>query len=504
MKVALVFNPFSYKVHEENLRIVQKYFGMFPPLSMAWVAGIIRNAGHEVIIIDARTLRLSMEQVATQLKKYKPDVIGAMMTTYMFPETLGWVRYLKNELHASGIKAKVLVGGYNLRVYPVESVSHPEIDFGCLEQAYFTVPGLLEELASGRNNFENVPGLIWKKDGRVTVNPHPQKIVFDNFPNPARDLLPNELYAEFPTQRKNFTAMVTSLGCPYQCKFCEAGGCAYNPRSPETVFNEMKECAEKYDIHEIDIFDYEFTAIRSRVKEICRLIKDNRLDITWVCRSRIDTVDRELLETMHDAGCRRIYWGIEHGCQEVLDNFGKGITLEQAAGTIEMSKQAGIQNLGFFLVGVPGETKKTVRKTLEFAKKLDLDYVQFSKLLAKPLTPLWKDMVRETGKDYWSGWVSGTEKDGELPRPWLTTMTNEDVDRLARWAYIKYHSRIGFLLRHAFGCKSLGEFLRKFFAYFEMVILQENVSKPAKRFIAYSGNIFKVMLKRLEWVKRNG
>ncbi|OGS27374.1 MAG: hypothetical protein A2297_05045 [Elusimicrobia bacterium RIFOXYB2_FULL_48_7] len=362
----------------------------------------------------------------------------------------------------------------------------------------------MEELESGRNNYESVPGLVWKKDGQVIVNPHPEKIVFNNYPNPARDLLPNDLYAEFPTQRKNFTAMVTSLGCPYECKFCEAGGCTYNPRSPGKVVNEMKECVEKYDIHEIDIFDYEFTAIRSRVKEICRLIKDNNLAITWVCRSRIDTVDQDLLKTMYDSGCRRIYWGIEHGSQEVLDYFGKGIKLDQVVSTIEISKQTGIQNLGFFLVGVPGETKKTVRKTLDFAKKLDLDYVQFSKLLAKPLTPMWKQMVQETGKDYWRDWVLGNEKDRELPRPWLKTITNEEVDKLARWAYIKYHSRLGFLLRHAFNCKSISELLRKSLAYFEMIILQENVSKPAKKFIAYSENIFKVMLKRLEWVKRNG
>jgi radical SAM superfamily enzyme YgiQ (UPF0313 family) len=501
MKVALIFNPFKYKVHEENLKIVQRYFGLFPPLSLCWVASIIRQAGHDVIIIDARTLRLTMEEVAKQLKKYKPDIIGVMMTTYMFPDTLSWLRYLKEELYQSGIKVKVLIGGYNLRVYPKESVSHPEVDFGCLEHAYYTVPALLNELESGRNDLFSVPGLVWKKNGEIIVNPHPQKIVFDDFPNPARDLLPNELYAEFPTQRKNFTVMVTSLGCPYRCKFCEAGGYMYNPRSPKTVVNEMKECVEKYDIHEIDIFDYEFTAIRSRVMEICKLIKENNLDITWACRSRVDTVDEELLKEMYSAGCRRIYWGIERATQEDLDSLNKRITIEQIIETIRISKRIGIQNLGFFLIGVPNETKQTVRQLVEFAKKLDLDYVQFSKLLAKPLTPIWKELVSTTGKDYWRDWVLGKEVDKELPRPWLKYIKNEDVDKLAKWAYIKYHSRLGFLLRHTFKCKSLSEFLRKFFAYIEMVLFQEWVAKPAKNFVAYSENIFKVILKKFEWKK---
>jgi len=504
MKIALVFNPFSYKVHEENLKVVQRYFGLFPPLSLAWVAGIIRQAGHEVIIVDARTLRLTMKDVAEQLKKYKPDILGAMMTTYMFPETLGWIRYLKTELRLAGKEPKVLIGGYNLRVYPRESVSHPEIDFGCLEHAYYTVPGLLNELESGRNSFESVPGLIWKKNGEVIVNPHPEKIDFDKFPNPARDLLPNDLYAEFPTQRKNFTVMVTSLGCPYKCNFCEAGGYMYNPRRPETVVKEMKECVERYNIGEIDIFDYEFTAIKSRVKDICRLIKEEKLDIHWACRSRVDTVDEELLKEMYSAGCRRIYWGIESGSQEVLNCLNKGITLEQIEQTIDTSRKIGIQNLGFFLIGVPSETKETVRQTLEFARKLDLEYVQFSKLLAKPLTPLWKELVEKSGKDYWRDWILGKEKDRELPRPWLKYIKNEDVDKLAKWAYVKYHSRIGFLLRHTFKCKSVGEFLRKFLAYLEMILWQESVATPAKNFVAYSENIFRVWLKKIKLVKSNG
>jgi len=499
MRLALVFNPFSYKNHEENLRVVQRYFGLFPPLSMSWVASIARAAGHEVILIDARTLRLTMPEVAAALKKFRPDVIGAMMTTYMFPETLSWLKYLRGELHTAGIKCKVLVGGYNLRVYPGESISHPEIDFGCVEQAYFTVPALLAALGKGETDLSQVPGLAWKRGAEIVVNPHPQKIVFDAFPNPARDLLPNELYAEFPTRRKNFTAMVTSLGCPFKCTFCEAGGCEYNPRSPATVVAEMKECVERHGVREIDIFDYEFTGARQRVLDICAGIKKEKLDLNWACRSRVDTADPELLKAMYSAGCRRIYWGVESGSQVTLDSLKKGVKLEQIVETLRASRRAGLENLGFFLVGVPGETKETVRQTVEFAKKLDLDYVQFSKLLAKPLTPLWKDMVAASGKDYWKDWILGKETDRELPRPWLKDLTNAEVDELTRWAYINYHSRPLFLLRHAFKCRSLPEFFRKTLAFLAMLF-----SKGRGRFLAYPENIFKVIGERLKWKAGNG
>ncbi|MCK5180524.1 MAG: radical SAM protein, partial [Candidatus Omnitrophica bacterium] len=377
MKVALVFNPFKYKVHEENIRIVQKYFGLFPPLSLAWVAAIAERAGHEVIIVDARTLNLSMEETLKILEDFKPDIMGFMMTTYMFHDTMSWIRFLKERL-----QVPVMAGGYNLRIYPRETLSHPEINFGIVEQSYYTVPRLLEELESGRRDFDHVPGLIFKRDGEIIVTPHEQKIDFDKFPNPARHLLPNELYAEFPTERRNFTVMVTSLGCPYGCSFCEAGRTQYNPRSPETVVAEIEECYHKHGIREIDIFDYEFTGIRKRVLEICRLLQEKKLDLTWACRSRIDTVDKELLRQMKLAGCRRIYFGLESGVQEILDKVSKGISLAQIKEVIKMCQELGIRSLGFFLIGAPGDTKDNVERTVAFAKELDLDYVQFSKCLA--------------------------------------------------------------------------------------------------------------------------
>lgn len=483
MKVAFVFNPFQYKVHEENVRIVQKYFGLFPPLSMAWVAAIVEKAGHEAIIVDARTMNLSMDETLKVLEDFKPDVIGFMMTTYMFHDTMAWIRFLKERL-----KVLVMVGGYNLRIYPRETLSHHEIDFGVVEHAYYTVPRLLEELESGRNDFINVPGLVFKKDGEIIITRHEQKIEFDKFPNPARHLLPNELYAEFPTERRNFTVMVTSLGCPYGCSFCEAGRTPYNPRSPETVVSEMEECYHRYGIREIDIFDYEFTGIRERALKICRLLQEKKLDLIWACRSRIDTVDKELLEEMKRAGCRRIYFGLESGVQDILDKVSKGISLAQIQETIKICRDLGIRTLGFFLIGAPGETKDSVKRTVDFAKELDLDYAQFSKCLAKPLTPLWKEMVVADGKDYWQNWVLGKEEDRELPRPW-TELTNGEIGSLTRLAYISYYARPRLVWKHLVKIASFSEFKRKVLAFLDMVFTQEAFARKDDHFKAFNENI---------------
>ncbi len=471
MRLALVFNPFAYKLHEENLRIVQRFFGLFPPLSLCWVAGIAERAGHEVTIIDARTLSLTPPEVVAQLRQFRPDLVGFMMTTYMFRETLSWARYIKREL-----QVPIALGGYNLRVYPRESLMNDVADFGCVNSALVTVPRLLDELGGARR-FDDVPGLVFKRGDEVVQTASPEKEErFVDYPMPWRKSLPNDLYEEFPTERKNFTVMVTSKGCPRSCTFCEAGGTLYNPRTPQQVVDEMEFCQSEYGIREVDIFDYEFSINRKRTLEICDEIIRRKIDILWACRARIDSVDEEMLRRMRTAGCGRIYFGIESGVQSVLDEVNKGITLDQVRDTVAQTKRLGIRPLGFFLVGTPGETKEVFEKTLRFAKSLKLDYIQFSKLTAKPLTSMWRQLVQETGHDYWKEYILGKVEEQALPRPWVG-FTNEQIDHMTKWAYIRFHARPGFLLRHTLRVRSWAEFKRKVRGFFEMVFKQEERSE---------------------------
>jgi radical SAM superfamily enzyme YgiQ (UPF0313 family) len=481
MRFALVFYPFKYKVHEENLKIVQKYFGVFPPLNETWVAGIAEKHGHECIIVDARTLMLSKDEVVEILRRFQPDIVGFRVTTYMFPDMLEWARHMKQHFDVP-----IIIGGYNLRVYPKESLAHPEIDFGCVNSALFTVPRLLEELESGRRRFDEVPGLVFKRDGEIIETPPadpPER--FEDYPAPARHLTPTELYAEFPTTRRNFTLLVTSKGCPMHCTFCEAGRTVYDPRSAEKVVDEMEQCYRELSIREFDIFDYEFPMIRKRTMAICKEIQRRNLDIAWACRSRVDTVDREVLTEMKNSGCHRIYFGIETVHQQILDDVQKGITTDQVRETIRNCKDLGIMALGFFLIGNPGETERMIYQSVKFAKELDLDYVQFSKLLAKPWSGLWREMVAQTGQDYWRDWVLGHETDRPLPRHW-TDLSNDDIDRIARKCYLKFALRPGYLLRQTLKCASFFEWKRKARALWDMLFHQEDFSKADPNFGIYN------------------
>jgi anaerobic magnesium-protoporphyrin IX monomethyl ester cyclase len=448
-----------------------------------WVAAIAERAGHQCIIIDARTLCLSKEETVEILKIFRPDIVGFRVTTYMFPDMLEWANHIKGALNVP-----IIVGGYNLRVYPKESLVHDTIDFGCVNSALYTVPKLLEVMENGKGNFEDVPGLVFKKNDQIIQTPNadpPER--FTDYPMAARHLVPNELFAEFPTTRRNFSLMVTSKGCPMRCTFCEAGRTMYDPRTPEQVVDEMESCYRDHNIREIDIFDYEFPMVRKRTMAICKEIQARKLDISWACRSRVDTVDKELLTEMKNAGCHRIYFGIESVHQEVLDRVEKGITTEQVRQTIKWCKELEIMALGFFIIGNPGETERMIYQTVDFAKTLDLDYVQFSKLLAKPGTSMWRDMVHDRGYDYWQEWVLGNETDRPLERPW-TELSNEDIDRIARKCYLRYAMRPGYLLRQTLKCRSFFEWKRKAKALFDMMFHQENFSKHDPNFGIYSGS----------------
>ncbi len=136
------------------------------------------------------------------------------------------------------------------------------------------------------------------------------------------------------------------------------------------------------------------------------------------------------------------------------------------------------------MIGSPGETRETIRKSVKFAKSLDLDYVQFSKTTAKPLTSMWRDMVAETGVDYWREYILGNAQEQALPRPW-TELTNDEIDELAHRAYIKFHARPLFLLKHTLQVRSWSEFRRKFLAFYEMMFKQEKTSAPDHTFKCY-------------------
>jgi len=460
MRVALIHTPIIHRRFSENLKVVDEEFTLSPPIILAYVAAIIEKAGHNVILIDAHALRLSKENVYEKIKNFKPDLLGFRVDTYNFHTTLEWIEYLKA---ATGIR--VLVGGINMDLYPLETMSYKAIDFGLAGEAVNSLPSFLNCLENSKD-YRNIPGLYWREGETIKFNPPLKETVnFDDYPFPARHLLPNEVYHSFVSKKRNFTIMLTQTGCPYRCSFCAISAIkkfrtpAYRKRSWENVVRELEICYYDFGIREVDIFDATFFLDRERDKKICEEIRKRGLKITWTCRSRVDIICEDVLKEAAKSGLRMVFWGIESESQNILNAIHKDIKKEQTIRAINLSKKYGIKNLGFLMVGNPGDSRESIYRTIDFAKKLGLDYVQICRAIAKPSTEFDEELIKVTGIDWWRGYIAGKIEEKRWPTPWLK-LSHKELEDLLKKAYYRFYFRPEYILKILLNIKSIDELLR--------------------------------------------
>lgn len=461
MRIAFVHCPFSHKKFAENLKTVDEEFCVAPPIVLAYVAAIAERAGHKVILLDCRVFRLTKAQAFVKLRRFKPDLLAFRFDTYNFHQTLSWAKYLKKRL-----QVPVLAGGINFSLYPREAMVYEVIDFAVQGEALSSLPKFLDVLRLKKGgwkvekSWKKIPGLIYRSRGKVVASPPAKRLAhFDDYPFPARHLLSNELYSSYLTQRRPYTIMLTVTGCPYNCTFCAIAPLPFRVRSAENVLAEIKECVEKYGIREIDFFDATFFLPRRRALKIFKGIQKAGWDLEWACRSRVDVVDDQVLEEAAKAGCRRIYFGIESSHVDVLEAINKQINIPQIKKAIDLSHKHGIKVMGFFMVGNPGETRRSVLDSVRFAKNLNLDFVQFSRTIAKPGSQLAEDLVKQTGKDYWREFILGKVREERLPTPW-TKLSQKETERYTKLAYYWFYFRPRYVLKTILGSRSWGEVRR--------------------------------------------
>jgi len=285
----------------------------------------------------------------------------------------------------------------------------------------------------------------------------------DKIPFPARHLTPYKKYSSLLAKRNPITTMITSRGCPYNCLFCMRPhlGKKFRARSAKNVVDEIEECVN-IGIKEFLIYDDTFTVERKRVMDICNEIMRRRLDIGWDIRTRVDTVDYELLKKMKKAGCERIHYGVEKGNQEQLDILRKGITLKQVKNAFRLTKKVGIGTLAYFMIGGPKETRKTVMQSINFAKMIKPDYAHFSITTPFPATDLYDLALKKAiiKKDVWKEFAKKPGKDF-VPPVWDENLSREEMISLLRLAYKKFYTRPVYIINRFLGMKSLHEFRTK-------------------------------------------
>ncbi|MEJ2746093.1 MAG: cobalamin-dependent protein, partial [bacterium] len=267
MKVAFV-NPKNEMPKLKYTRKVQRQYSdrgqVFPNLSACYLAAHLEKLGYEVKMVDSNALGLSVQDTIKELKGFAPDVIGFSIVTESFLDNLDWIAPIKEAL-----KVPTVVGGFHLKLYPRESMTHRCIDYAVVGPGWHTMPELLDAIGDGARNVDRVKGIAYRVDGEVVLTePREDPTTLDDVPFPARHLIPNECYTTILTRHWPITVMLSSMGCPFRCLYCDMTGSS-QLRDPMRVVDEMEECVKRFGVKEIFIQDETFTVDKKRVIKIC-------------------------------------------------------------------------------------------------------------------------------------------------------------------------------------------------------------------------------------------
>lgn len=399
LRVALVFPTFldaDLASHKDNAR----FLGAIPPLTLGYVASVLKLAGADVLLLDCPTLGLSVDDAIRRVRAFAPQYVGFTLATVDWMSSLAWMQAFKRELPQSHI----LVGGIHMEIYPRETFTHDCIELGLVGHADVALVDLLQAHQDGTDLGE-VPGAVFRRDGETVVVPErPRPRQEGDMPYPARELWPLEKHFSIVSTRRHFTAAMSNFGCPYRCEFCILRGDSIRQRSAMSVVDEMEVCYRELGIQEIDFFDPVFTMKRDRVYAICDELDRRGLGdkIIWSIRARTDALDPALLDRMWRSGCRRICYGIESGSNAILRRVDKRmVSTEHIGEVIRATKARGYEVLAFVMIGNPGEDRRTVAMTRRLLTSLPIDLVQIASLFPLPKTPIYEEIVRRSGVDLW-------------------------------------------------------------------------------------------------------
>jgi anaerobic magnesium-protoporphyrin IX monomethyl ester cyclase len=368
----------------------------FPPLGLGYIASYLRKNNISVDIVDCTFLNWA--EAVERIRGTKPKIIGIQSMFTMKQKAIELAKLLRNECDL------LIAGGPLPTTNPISFLV--DFDLVVIGEGEQTMLELVRRFEKNLN-YSDIKGIVYKEDGQIKSTPLREFMQnIDKIPFPARDLFDNRAYKEnfFKKFGYTITPIMTSRGCPYNCDFCSRPvfGNTFRTRSPNNIMDEMEEVVESgYD--RIWFADDCFTLDRKRLIDICDGIIKNHINVKWECLSRVDTIDRETTQRMKEAGCVRMFFGIESGNNSVLKLMNKQINIEKACEAVSLTKQAEIQSGAFFIIGYPGETDETILDTINFASSLPLDYLSFTLPYPIPGTHLYERVKNNLIVDDWEG-----------------------------------------------------------------------------------------------------
>jgi radical SAM superfamily enzyme YgiQ (UPF0313 family) len=377
-----------------------------PSLGLLHLAAMARMHGYQPSVIESDVFGLSVDRVAARVIEEQPAYVGITLFTVGVWGAAGIARKIKRALP----QTVVIVGGPHMSSMGPETMQRfPEFDIAVDREGERALVELLACLERG-GDLATVQGILYRDGEEIRRTPSmPIEKVLDDLPIPAWDLLPDFPHAYRPAiydfPRGPVATIAASRGCPFHCKFCDTSTFGEKVRAytPQAVFNIMQHLQDTYGVRHIMFVDDLFLASRIRVTDLCNLILDKRLKMTWTCAARVDTVKPDLLKLMKRAGCWEISFGLETGSDELLQQMDKAARVESSTKAVTWTADAGIRTKGLFMLGYPGENRETIRLTKDFIRRIPMHIMNLTKFTPYPGSPIYRDLYGTNIRDdHWA------------------------------------------------------------------------------------------------------
>ncbi len=463
MKILLINPPSEYMIRASLPPVVEDSTGFYPPLGLLYVAAYAEDVeGCEVKLLDCDAQGIHHSDLFEMITAFRPDVVGIQAMTFTLIDAVEVARAAKK----AAPDALIVMGGPHPTLYPEETISIPEVDVIIRGEGEYTFQALLKALQSGRSPASIYGALT--KDKNTEGYPCLEKLDYiqdlDELKMPARHLLDLSRYFSSLVAPRRITTMMSSRGCPGKCVFCDRPqmGKVFRKRSAESVVKEMTHCVRDLCVKEIIFYDDTFTIDRERVIEICDRITGSGLKVNWDIRARVDTMTPQMISKLRQAGCVRIHYGVETGSPRLQKLIRKNLSLDKVREVFTLTRKAGIETLGYFMIGLPTEGRAEVEETMKMVLSLPMDYAHIATFTPYPGTVIYREAL-ESGfydRDYWREFARAPDPHF-TPRYWNEHFTDAQLLDLLKDAYYQFYSRPGYMLQRLIKVRSPGEFLRK-------------------------------------------
>jgi anaerobic magnesium-protoporphyrin IX monomethyl ester cyclase len=432
-KRVLLLNPPGDKLY------IRDYYCSFsskadyywPPQDLIYQSGIL-DEEFSVEVVDAIINRFSEEKVMDIVSDSKPDAVIFTTGTATMTSDLQMMERIKTRTGSRIIASAGILKFLGLKFLE----KYPVVDAMLLDFTEKALVPYIQGKADGP-----LRGLVYRKNGHL-VSCEEKPSVHFQVPIPRHDLFDYTKYRIPIARRFPFTVVVTSLGCPYSCGFCTVGAFGYRTRDVEGVIAELQ-VLKGLGVKEILFQDPTFTVNTQRVVEICQKMVNHNLDFTWSCNGDIKSLNEEKIKHMKMAGCHTISLGIESGSDEILKKYSKMITTREIKDMIRLINSYKIRVLGYFIIGLPGEDRESIRKTIDLAKQLDIDIASFAIATPDIGTPLRQEALKK-------GWMtSGADVFDSTDFPIIETesLSKEDVWEMRSRAVREFYLRPLYLFK---------------------------------------------------------